>query len=119
MDEAVFEWKAFHQYVLSVLDLMLPLITYELELDILVTNPEFHGRGAGSTLLSWGVEQANQHQVVVALEATPAGLSLYKRFGFQEVDVIKADMKQFGWDKPYDPEAAKRVWMLREPQPMK
>lgn len=51
----------------------------------------------------------------MALESTPAGLSLYKRLGFVEKEVIKADMKQFGWDKPYDPEAAKRVWMVREP----
>lgn len=86
------------------------------ELDILVTHPDFAGRGAGSKLLGWGVEQAVKHGVVMALESTPAGLSLYKRFGFREVDVIKADMKQFGWDKPYDEEAAKRVWMIREPQ---
>ena len=51
----------------------------------------------------------------MALEATPAGMSLYKRFGFQEKEVIAADMKQFGWHEPYDPEAAKRVWMIREP----
>ena len=52
----------------------------------------------------------------MALESTPAGLSLYKRFQFQAVDVVKADMKQFGWDRQYDPEAAKRVWMIREHQ---
>lgn len=86
------------------------------ELEILVTNPESFGRGAGTRLLSWGVEQADKVGVIMALEATPAGLSLYKRFGFREMDVIKADMKQFGWSQPYDPEAAKRVWMIREPQ---
>lgn len=86
------------------------------ELDILVTHPNFAGRGAGSKLLGWGVEQADKNGVTLALESTPAGLSLYKRFGFREVDVIKADMKQFGWDKPYDEEAAKRVWMIREPR---
>ena len=52
----------------------------------------------------------------MALEATPAGLSLYKRFGFVEKEVIAADMKQFGWTKEYDPDAAKRVWMIRHPQ---
>ena len=51
----------------------------------------------------------------MCLESTPAGLTLYKRFGFEERYVIKADMKQFGWDQPYDEEAAKRVWMVREP----
>lgn len=67
-------------------------------------------------LLSWGVEQADKFAVRMALEATPAGLSLYKRFGFMEKEVIKADMKQFGWNEPYDEEAAKRVWMIREPR---
>jgi len=67
-------------------------------------------------LLAWGTEQADKYGVHMALEATPAGLKLYRRFGFREMEVIKADMKQLGWDKPYDPEAAKRVWMVREPQ---
>lgn len=66
-------------------------------------------------LLAWGVEQADKHGVVMALESTPAGLSMYRRFGFRETEVIKADMKQFGWHEPYDEEAAKRVWMIREP----
>lgn len=61
------------------------------------------------------MEQADEHGVVMALEVTPAGLELYKRFGFRETEVIKADMKQFGYDKTYDEEAAKRVWMMREP----
>lgn len=86
------------------------------ELDILVTHPDSQGRGAGSALLAWGVEQADKEGVVMALESTPAGLSMYKRFGFREVDVIKADMRQFGWMEPYDEEAAKRVWMIREPR---
>ena len=81
-----------------------------------MTDPEFHGRGAGTRLLQWGMEQADRLGVVMALESTPAGLSLYKRFGFREMEVIKADMKKFGWDLPYDPGAAKRVWMIREPQ---
>lgn len=86
------------------------------ELDFLVTNPDFHRRGAGSRLLSWGIEQADKHGVLMCLEATPTGLALYKRFGFVEKDVIMADMKQFGWTQPYDPESAKRVWMIRQPQ---
>ena len=65
--------------------------------------------------MAWGTEQADKLGVVMALEATPAGLLLYKRFGFVEKEVVGADMKQFGWTKPYDPEAAKRVWMVREP----
>lgn len=85
-------------------------------LDILVTHPQFQGRGAGFKLLAWGCEQADSHGVMMCLESTPAGLALYKRFGFREVRTIKADMKEFGWNKPYDEEAAKRVWMIRDVQ---
>lgn len=84
-------------------------------LDILVVHPDSQGRGAGTRLLAWGVEEAEKHGVRMALESTPAGLSLYERFGFREADVIRRDMKQLGYDQPYDEEAAKRVWMLREP----
>ena len=65
-------------------------------------------------MLQWGVEEADRRGVIMCLEATPAGLAIYKRFGFREVDVIKADMKQFGYQQAYDEEAAKRVWMIRE-----
>ena len=81
-----------------------------------MTHPESHGKGAGSKLLAWGVERADELGARLALESTPAGLALYKRFGFREVDVIRADMKQFGWNEPHNPEAAKRVWMIREPR---
>ncbi|KAK4547685.1 hypothetical protein LTR36_000642 [Oleoguttula mirabilis] len=87
-----------------------------IELNILVTNPAFQGRGAGRHLLSWGCEQADKLGLPMCLESTPAGLSLYARFGFEVITVIKADMKQFGWNKPYDEEGAKRFWMTREPQ---
>lgn len=81
-----------------------------------MVHPDHQRRGLGAKLLEWGTQQADKQEVVMALEATPAGLSLYKRFRFVEKEVIAADMKQFGWTKPYDPDAAKRVWMIREPQ---
>ena len=84
-------------------------------MEFLVVHPDSQRRRLGAQLLDWGTQQADKLGVVMALEATPAGLSLYKRFGFMEKEVIAADMKQFGWTKPYDPEAAKRVWMIREP----
>ena len=88
-----------------------------LVLDVLTVNPHFHRKGIGAELLEWGVRQADEMGVMMGLESTPAGLALYKRFGFQEARVIKADMKLFGWDEPYDEDAARRVWMIREPQP--
>ncbi|EMC92690.1 hypothetical protein BAUCODRAFT_52542, partial [Baudoinia panamericana UAMH 10762] len=71
-------------------------------LDILVTNPTQQRRGAGAKLLAWGCEQADKHGVMMCLESTPAGLGLYERFGFRQVRTLKADMRDFGWDKPYD-----------------
>ncbi|KAK0334469.1 hypothetical protein LTR91_007241 [Friedmanniomyces endolithicus] len=85
-----------------------------IELHLLVVHPKFHRRGAGTKLLSWGCDQADKHGVAMCLESTPAGMELYKRFGFREVRTLKADMRQFGWDQPYDEDAAKRVWMVRD-----
>lgn len=83
--------------------------------DFLIVRPEYHYRGIGARLLNVAVEEAERRGVALGLESTPTGLALYKRTGFKEVKVISADMKQFGWDKPYDPETAVRVWMVREP----
>jgi ribosomal protein S18 acetylase RimI-like enzyme len=85
-------------------------------LDYLVVHPYFHHMGVGTKLLAWGVEQAEKVGARMALESTPAGLALYNRFGFKEISVIKADMRQFGYDKSYDQNSAKRVWMIREYQ---
>ena len=90
------------------------LLTRLPELHLLVVHPKFHRRGAGTKLLSWGCDQADEHGVAMCLESTPAGMELYKRFGFREVRTLKADMRQFGWDQPYDEDAAKRVWMVRD-----
>lgn len=64
--------------------------------------------------MAWGCKQADKLGVAMCLESTPAGVSLYRRFGFEERKVIKADMKEFGWLEPYDEEAAIRVWMVRK-----
>ncbi|KAH9840367.1 acetyltransferase [Teratosphaeria destructans] len=86
-------------------------------LDLLLVHPAFQGRGAATHLLSWGCARADGSGVPIVLESTPAGLSLYRRFGFTQVKVVAADMQQqFGWHEPYDEEAAKRFWMVREPR---
>lgn len=85
-------------------------------LDNLVVHPAHQRRGAGKKLLTWGCEEADKNGVRMCLESTPAGLGIYPRFGFKQVKVINADMKQFGWQQPYDTEGAQRYWMIREPQ---
>lgn len=103
------EWERWRQEVLADKPYIL--------LDNLVVHPAYQRRGAGSKLLAWGCEEADKHGVRICLESTPAGLNVYPQFGFKEMKVINADMKQFGWQKPYDEEAAKRYWMIREPRP--
>nr|POF04177.1 hypothetical protein CFP56_21932 [Quercus suber] len=76
---------------------------------------EAQRQGAGTALMTWGVRQADALGLPMCLESTPAGLGLYKRFGFKEVRELRADMREFGWNKPYDEDAAVRFWMMREP----
>lgn len=55
-------------------------------LEMLATHPKFQGKGAGSMLLQWGLQKADEKGVEAYLESSPEGLSLYRRFGFREVD---------------------------------
>lgn len=76
--------------------------------------PEYQGRRIGQRLLLWGVEQADELNIRMCLESTPAGRKLYESFGFREKARIKADMHEFGWTEPYDDEAAARIFMVRD-----
>lgn len=84
------------------------------EIELLLIHPTHQNRGIGSQLLQFAIAEADRRGVPMGLESTPAGLGLYKRHGFREEKVIKADMRDFGWRGEYDPEAAKRVWMIRD-----
>ncbi|EFQ32953.1 acetyltransferase [Colletotrichum graminicola] len=58
-------------------------------LDTLVTHPDYQRRGAGSMLLKWGCELADEDGVGAYVDASKAGKGLYERFGF--VDKSEAD----------------------------
>lgn len=47
-------------------------------------------------LIKWGCEIAQKHNVVSYLEATPDGLPVYKKSGFQEVDKFVFDLEKYG-----------------------
>ncbi|KAK4703665.1 hypothetical protein P7C70_g2554, partial [Phenoliferia sp. Uapishka_3] len=49
---------------------------------LLVTDPRFQKTGAGSALLKWGCDKADEWGVPAYLKGTPKGMSLYERFGF-------------------------------------
>lgn len=106
MDERVSQRAAIHQYVISFQEQTWRRTNATTELEFLVTNPEYQRRGAGAKLLAWGTEQADKLGARMALESTPAGLALYKRFGFREVDSVIG---------PNDPASGARVWMIRDP----
>jgi hypothetical protein len=47
-------------------------------------------------LIKWGSDIAQEHGVPAYLEATPAGLPVYKKSGFQELDKFEFDLEKYG-----------------------
>ena len=47
-------------------------------------------------LIKWGCEIAQRHGVPAFLEANPAGLPVYKKAGFEEVDEFVFDLEKYG-----------------------
>ncbi|RMX77828.1 hypothetical protein D0869_09574 [Hortaea werneckii] len=54
-------------------------------LEIIATHPQYQGRGAGSMMINWGLERADQDNVEAYLEASPEAVSLYEKLGFENV----------------------------------
>ena len=50
--------------------------------------PAYGRLGVGSALLRWGLELADQEGLNTWLESAPQGYPLYRRFGFEDVDVF-------------------------------
>ncbi len=75
---------------------------------MLGTLPSYQGRGAGSLIMRYGVEQADRDGRKAYLEASPSSVSLYRRFGFFEKDEVTVDVKGHG---PYQ-----NLCMVREPR---
>ncbi|KAH8884165.1 acetyltransferase [Thozetella sp. PMI_491] len=51
-------------------------------LDTLATDPDYQRRGAGSALVKWGCDLADEHGVAAYVDASKAGAPLYQRYGF-------------------------------------
>jgi len=62
----------------------------------LVTSPNFQRRGAGRTLVSWGLQKADEMGVPTILNASPDGYLLYKTLGFEELDRIEVALDVYG-----------------------
>jgi GNAT superfamily N-acetyltransferase len=73
-------------------------------LAFIAVDPSCQGKGLGASLLQSSLEQCDADQMPAYLESTNrANLSLYKRFGFEQIGVIETD------------EAPPLFPMLREP----
>ncbi|KAK4156157.1 hypothetical protein C8A00DRAFT_41316 [Chaetomidium leptoderma] len=59
-----------------------------LYLGIIACSPARQRLGAGSALMEWGVNLADSLGLPCRLEASPTGYGLYKKFGYEDVDVL-------------------------------
>lgn len=62
----------------------------------IATLPEYQGRGAASLLLRSGLERVDAESASAFLEATPQGLPLYAKFGWEVVDEMVFDLGKYG-----------------------
>ena len=77
------------------------------------TLPAQQRKGAGSLLLQWGMELADREGLKVCLEATPFGLRLYEKFGFETRAVVEHNVSMFGGPRSYV-----HTLMVRPPRPV-
>lgn len=54
------------------------------DLELLATDPKYQGKGAGSLLLRYGCERADNDSVEAYLDASPESVHLYEKIGFEE-----------------------------------
>lgn len=72
----------------------------------LATHPEYRGRGAGTALIRWGCEVADNHGVPAFVQSSPAGYQAYKKCGFEEAYAIDLDLTKVGLQGVY------RTWLM-------
>ena len=65
-------------------------------LGILDTHPDHQRRGAGARLVQWGTDVADEAHIPCYLSASPNGYPLYKKKGFEDVDLMEIDLSKWG-----------------------
>ncbi|KAJ5923833.1 hypothetical protein N7466_008020 [Penicillium verhagenii] len=82
----------------------------DIHLDLLATLPGYQGRGVGSAILRWGINQADAVQARIYLESTPEGYPVYLKYGFKALEEITLDYEKMGGHGKED-----LVLMIRDP----
>jgi ribosomal protein S18 acetylase RimI-like enzyme len=63
-------------------------------LEMLGTLPRAQGQGAGTALLAHGCEMADREGLEAYLEASPSGLKLYEKYGFEKVGLMEVEWEE-------------------------
>lgn len=73
------------------------------QLSLLGVHPSFGGRGIAKRLLKWGMDKADEEDRVCYLSASPKGLPVYKKAGFEVVgaDLCYPHDPQGGWTETF------------------
>jgi len=74
---------------------------------MVMTKPAHQGRGAGGMLIEYVCKIADANGEVAYVEASPSGLSTYRRFGFEEKDRVSVMINDEEYVNPC---------MVREPK---
>ncbi|QYT06154.1 N-acetyltransferase domain-containing protein [Trichoderma simmonsii] len=80
-------------------------------LKLIGTHPKAQRRGAGSLLMAWVTELADQEGLACWVTGSPMAVPLYKKFGFQVMEEITVDLPGSS-----DGETYTHTCMLREPK---
>ena len=65
------------------------------DMDTLVTLPQHERKGAGSMLVRWGTQRADEAGVEAYLEASPMGAPMYARHGFEPMKKVALDLTKY------------------------
>ncbi|ORY66108.1 acyl-CoA N-acyltransferase [Pseudomassariella vexata] len=55
-------------------------------------DPVYQGKGVGSQLIRWGIEQADRNGVFCWVHSSEAGWRMFEKLGFKEVDRLTVDL---------------------------
>ena len=80
---------------------------------IVCTLPAYQGKGIGSQLLKWGLDIADEKRLECWINASPVGLSLYKRLGWEELGSVDVHLGDWGGEHGV---IDRTVYLVRKPK---